>query len=136
MQGEDQPTGGSSPSSQPQKGALDTENDRPQDPRPLGGSENPHPHPFPTKSMDPRPLGAGKSVPEENEAEENEQDDDRLKVKAAAAVKGPPHDEVDASPEEQFTRHHVELNPENIHHIEHHKEGALEQVKKKAVSEN
>jgi hypothetical protein len=81
--------------------------------------------------MDPRPLGAGKSVPGENEAEDNEQDDNK---KDAAAAKGPPHDEVDASPEEQFTRHHVKLDPEEVHRMHHHKEGPLEQVKKKAVS--
>jgi hypothetical protein len=76
--------------------------------------------------MDPRPLGAGKSVPEENEAEEEQESDKNT------AAKGPLHDEVDVSPEEQFTRHHVELDPDKLHH--YHKEGTLEQVKKKAVS--
>lgn len=125
-----QPEGGPQSPSQQRRGTLDAENDRPQDPRPLGGSDTPHQHPFPTKSMDPRPLGAGKSVPGEIEAEDTEQDDNNK----AAAAKGPLHDEVDASPEEQFTRHHVELDPERIHHMQYHKEGPLEQVKKKAVS--
>ncbi|KAH7624319.1 hypothetical protein Ndes2526B_g00505 [Nannochloris sp. 'desiccata'] len=124
-----QPEGGPQSPSQQRRGTLDAENDRPQDPRPLGGSDTPHQHPFPTKSMDPRPLGAGKSVPGEIEAEDTEQDDNNK----AAAAKGPLHDEVDASPEEQFTRHHVELDPERIHHMQYHKEGPLEQVKKKAT---
>jgi len=126
----DQPKPGHQSPSQQQKGTLDAENDRPQDPRPLGGSDTSHEHPFPTKSMDPRPLGAGKSVPGEDEAEDYEQGDNNK----AAAAKGPPHDEVDATPEEQFTRHHFQLDPEETHHIQHHKEGTLEQVKKKAVS--
>ena len=48
---------------------------------------------------------------------------------------GPPKDEVDLTPEEQLTRHHVELDPEKLHHyhLSHHGEGPLDQIKHKAV---
>lgn len=127
---ENQPAGSGSPGRQQQ--ALDAGDDKNMDPRPLGGKDTPHEHPFPKQSMDPRPLGAGKSVPEEN-GTEDEQERGTAKQGDTTPPPLPAHDEVDASPEEQFTRHHVELDPDKLHHFEHHREGPLEQVKKKAV---
>lgn len=42
-------------------------------------------------------------------------------------------DEVDLSPEEQFTRHHVELDERKLHHF-HRSSGPIDQLKHKAVS--
>jgi hypothetical protein len=114
------------------------------DPRPLGGSNTPHEHPHSVKSMDSRPLlSAGQSVPKENEEADGGEEQDanakpnkkRLVTKKEVPLSAlPVHDEVDASPEELFTRHHVQLNLNKIHrHVHHHKiEGPLEHVKKKA----
>ena len=46
---------------------------------------------------------------------------------------GPPKDEVDLTPEEQLTRHHVELDESKLHHL-HHSSGPIDQLKHKAVS--
>ncbi len=74
------------------------------DPRPLGGLNTPQEHPYSVQSVVTRPvLGAGQSVLKENEEADGAEEQN---VDAQ-----PVHDEVDASPEEQFIRHHVELDP-------------------------
>ncbi len=45
-----------------------------------------------------------------------------------------PHDEVDASPEEQLTRHRVEWEVEKLHHHAPQEQGVLTRLKETAVS--